>query len=74
MDKKKFGFYNIVGCIAWVCSMLFLGHYLNTFTKNQFNFDLEKHLEIIVIGIVLITTAPVLIKLFFGKKKNDSAL
>jgi membrane-associated protein len=72
MEKKKFGFFNIVGCIAWVTSMLFLGHYLNEFTKKQFGFDLEKHLEAIVIGIVLLTTAPVLIKVFFGKKKSRS--
>lgn len=70
MDKKKFGFYNIVGCVAWVVSMLFTGHYLNAFTKKQFGLDLEKHLEAIVIVIVLVTTAPVLIKLFFGKKKK----
>ena len=38
--------------------------------KKQFGIDLEDHLEIIVIGIVLVTTAPVLIKLFFGKKKK----
>jgi membrane-associated protein len=71
MDKKKFSFYNIIGCIAWVISMLFIGHYLNSFVKNQFGIDLEKHLEIIVIFIVLVTTAPVLIKMFFGKKKKN---
>jgi membrane-associated protein len=71
MDKKKFAFNNIVGCVAWVLSMLFIGHYLNAFVKKQFGLDLEKHLEVIVIGIVLVTTAPVLIKLFFGKKKNN---
>jgi membrane-associated protein len=70
MDKKKFSFYNIIGCIAWVTSMLFIGHYLNAFVKKQFGIDLEKHLEVIVIGIVLVTTAPVLFKLFFGKKKK----
>ncbi|HQW85071.1 MAG TPA: DedA family protein [Ferruginibacter sp.] len=70
MDKKKFGLYNIIGCIAWVVSMLFIGHYLNAFTKTQFGLDLEKHLEMIVIAIVLITTGPVLVKLFFGKKKK----
>jgi membrane-associated protein len=70
MDKKKFGFYNIVGCIAWVVSMLLIGHYLNAFTKKQFDLDLEEHLEVIVIAIVLVTTAPVFIKLFFGKKKK----
>jgi membrane-associated protein len=70
MDRKKFSFFNIIGCIAWVVSMLFIGHYLNAFTKKQFGIDLEKHLEIIVIGIVLVTTAPVFIKLVFGKKKK----
>jgi membrane-associated protein len=70
MDKKKFAFFNIIGCVAWVLSMLFIGHYLNAFVKTQFGIDLEKHLEIIVIAIVLVTTAPVLIKLFFGKKKT----
>ncbi len=74
MDKKKFGFYNMVGCIAWVVSMLFIGHYLNSFTKKQFGFDLEKHLEVIVIGIVLVTTAPVLVKLFFTNKKTKPSL
>lgn len=71
MDKKKFTFFNIIGCVAWVTSMLFIGHYLNAFTKKQFGLDLEKHLELIVIGIVLVTTAPVLFKLFFGKRKTE---
>ncbi|UEG48547.1 VTT domain-containing protein [Ferruginibacter lapsinanis] len=70
MDKKKFGFFNVIGCVAWVVTMLFAGHYLNTFCKSQFNFDLEKHLEVIVIGIVVVTTAPVAFKLFFVKKKK----
>ena len=72
MDKKKFGFYNIVGSFAWVFIMLFAGHYLNVFCKEHYQFDLEKHLEVIVIGIVVVTTAPVLFKLFFGKKKPDT--
>jgi len=74
MEKKKFMFYNIVGCIAWVGSMLLAGHYLYKLFLNKFNFDLTKHLEVIVIGIIAITTLPVLYKLFFGKKKqtNDS--
>ncbi len=69
MDKKKFTYYNVVGSIAWVFSMLFAGHYLQKLFESQFNFDLKKHLELIVIGIVLITTAPVILKLFFSKKK-----
>jgi membrane-associated protein len=72
MDKKKFASYNIVGCIAWAVSMLFTGHYLYKFFLNTFNFDLKDRLEFIVLGIVLVTTAPVIWKLV-KKGKNDSS-
>jgi membrane-associated protein len=64
MDRKKFTYYNIVGCVAWVAAMLFAGHFLQKFILNQFGFDLKQHLEVIVLGIVLVTTLPVLIKIF----------
>ena len=70
MDKKKFTYYNIVGCFMWVLSMLVAGHFLQKWIYSQFNFDLKEHLEVIVIGIILVTTAPVFIKLFFSKKKK----
>jgi membrane-associated protein len=70
MDRKKFMFYNIIGCVSWVFLMLFAGHYLAKFFMMRYGFDLKKHLEIIVIGIVVITTFPVLYKIFFGKTKS----
>lgn len=63
MDKKKFMFNNIVGSVLWSFSMIFAGHYLSDLFKNQFGIDLKAHIELIVIGIVLFTTAPVLWKL-----------
>ncbi len=69
MDKKKFSFFNMIGSIAWVFSMIIAGHFLQKWIFTQFDFDLKKHLEVIVLGIVIVTTAPVLVKLFFGKKK-----
>jgi membrane-associated protein len=71
MEKKKFTFFNIIGSFAWVLSMLVAGHFLQKWVLSQFGFNLKERLEIIVVGIVLVTTAPVLIKLFFGKKKNQ---
>lgn len=70
MEKKKFHLFNIIGCIAWVFSMLFAGHFLQKWIFAEFGFDLRQHLEIIVLGIVLVTTAPVLLKLLFSKKKS----
>jgi len=72
MDKKKFTYYNILGCVSWVFSMLIAGHYLQIMFLKWFNFDLKEHLEVIVIGIVLVTTAPIFIKLVFGKSKKHS--
>lgn len=64
MDKKKFTYYNVIGSVAWVTTMLIGGHFLQKFIFNQFGFDLKEHLELIVLGIVLVTTLPVLIKIF----------
>ncbi len=72
MDQKKFSFYNIIGCIAWVSSMLIGGHFLQKWILAQFGFDLKQHLEIIVLGIVFITTAPVIVKLVFNKKDKKA--
>jgi membrane-associated protein len=72
MDKKKFAFFNIIGCIAWVGSMLIAGHFLQTFIYKEFGFDLKEHLEVIVIGIVVITTFPVIWKLFFSKPNKPT--
>lgn len=69
MDQKKFSFFNVVGCVSWVSSMLIAGHFLQKWILSQFGFDLKDHLEVIVLGIVLVTTAPVIIKLVFNKKK-----
>jgi membrane-associated protein len=70
MNKSRFFLFNIVGSVSWVFSMLVGGHYLQKWILSQFGFDLKLHLEIIVLGIVLITTAPVIFKLIFNKKKT----
>ena len=72
MDRKKFAFYNIVGCMLWVGSMLLGGHFLSEFVLRQFGFDLKDHLEVIILIIVALTTFPVLWKVFFAKKKPDT--
>jgi len=74
MEKKKFIFYNVIGCVAWVFSMLFAGHFLQKWilSLSHGSFDLRDHLEIIVLGIVLVTSGPVMVKLLFNKKKNTT--
>lgn len=66
MDRKKFFFYNVLGCVLWVGSMTLAGYFLgeNEWVKHNF--------EKIVIGLVVVTTAPVLFKMFFGKKPDPT--
>lgn len=71
MEKGAFSLFNILGSAVWVLSMMLGGHYLQQWVLNQFNFSLKDHIEGIAIGIILITTLPVLFKLFFGKKNPE---
>ena len=71
MDKKKFHFFNVVGSVSWVITMIFAGYFLQKWILAQFGFDLKEHLEVIVLGIVLITTAPVLAKMIFGVTSEE---
>jgi len=68
MDKSTFILYNVLGSLAWVTSMMLGGYYLETWVNKKFGFSLAKHIEVIAVGIILVTTLPVIWKLFFGKK------
>jgi membrane-associated protein len=66
MDRKTFILYNYVGCVLWVTSMILAGYFLgeNEWVKHNF--------EKIVIGLIVVTTAPVIFKMFFHKKKPEN--
>ncbi len=70
MDKKKFMVFNILSSILWSFTMIFAGHYLSALFMEKFNIDLKSHIEYIVLGIVFVTTAPVLWKLFKKRVHN----
>lgn len=64
MNMAKFSFYNITGSFLWSCSIISAGFLLGG------NVWVKDNLEKIIIGIVLLTTGPVLVKLLSGKKKR----
>lgn len=68
MDKKTFLFYNILGSVCWVTSMMLGGHFLQSWVADKFHFSLKDHIEGITLAIIVITTLPVIIKIVFGKK------
>lgn len=68
MNPAHFIFYNIVGSVVWVSSMMLGGYFLNSWVLREFGFSLQDYIEPITIVIILVTTLPVLYKLFFAKK------
>jgi membrane-associated protein len=69
MHRPTFLLYNILGSVAWVCSMMLGGYFLQTWAEREFGFSMKDHIEAITIAIILLTTLPVIWKLFFAKKK-----
>ena len=72
MGKKKFTLYNVIGSFAWTTLMIAGGHYLDKIIRDKFHFELRDHLDMIVIVLIIITTFPVLFKMFFGKKRSST--
>ncbi|MEO7210055.1 MAG: VTT domain-containing protein [Chitinophagaceae bacterium] len=70
MDKKTFAFYNIIGSILWVSTMMLGGHFLQNWVLEKYGYSLKDHIEAIALVIILITTLPVLMKIFLGGKKE----
>jgi membrane-associated protein len=68
MDKKKFMFYNVLSSFLWAFILIFSGHYLYGIFLD-YGIDLKEHIEVIVIGIIVLSTFPVFLKLI---KKRTS--
>jgi membrane-associated protein len=56
MTYRQFAVYNVVGAVLWVTSMTFAGFFLGKVVPN-----IDKHLEILVIGIIFVSLLPAII-------------
>jgi membrane-associated protein len=65
MKPSKFSLYNVLGSFLWVVTIVTAGFLLGE------NAWAKEHLEKIILGIVLLTTAPVLLKLLFRRKRTN---
>jgi membrane-associated protein len=70
IDWKKFLVFNLLGAILWIVTMVMAGHWMGKSFPGIIN-----HLEWIVVGLVLITTIPLIYswmknKHLFNKKES----
>ena len=68
LDFKRFMLYNITGAVAWIGSISSIGYFLG----REFP-EIENYLGYIVIGLIVITTIPVIITYLREKKKNKTS-
>jgi membrane-associated protein len=59
----KFFFFNLVGAATWIIVMIMAGHLLGTAFPA-----ITDHLEVIVVGMVLLSAVPVLVSWFRNRK------
>lgn len=64
MDYKKFISFNIIGAICWIASITTSGFMLGE------NVWIKEQLEWIILGLILITTIPVIFKMLFSKREK----
>jgi membrane-associated protein len=57
MEYKKFMMYNAIGAIAWVLSLTLVGFYLGRLIPG-----IEKHIDIVIIIVVVLSMLPGIIK------------
>jgi len=75
MDKRKFSFFSIISAFAWVFSMMLAGRYLHQLLLKKFNYDITHDLEWVVLVIVVVTTLPVVFKMYqLNRKKRKERL
>lgn len=72
MEKKRFMFYNVLSSIMWSFTLVFAGHYLYGFFLDEFDLDLKKHIEKIILILIAVTTFPLVMKAIKSRKKSDS--
>lgn len=81
MDYRQFLFFNIFGGVSWVVSMVLAGYYLPALLNPPLqrllgqDFKIEKHLEKVVIVVVLLSISPAIFAWFKNKlaSKNTNA-
>ena len=73
MKKAKFMFYNVLSSLLWSFTLVFAGHYLYGMFLEEFDIDLKKHIEKIILILIGVTTFPLVMKAIKARKTNKTS-
>jgi membrane-associated protein len=57
MKYRRFALFNVTGATVWITSMLLIGYYLGRAIPG-----IERHIELLIAAIVLISVSPIIVK------------
>lgn len=63
VDIKKFTIYNIIGSVAWVCTLTLIGFFLGLKYPG-----IKDYLQYIIVGLIVITAIPLVVA--FARRKG----
>ena len=72
MEKSRFIFYNVLSSLLWSFTLVFAGHYLYDLFLTEFDIDLKRHIEKIILILIAVTTFPLVMKAIKSRKSNSN--
>ena len=68
MDYRRYTIYNVVGGVAWIWSMLFIGYFLGRYIPG-----VDRHIETVIILVVFLSLLPGIIGWFKTRKRGAAS-
>lgn len=68
MTYRRFASFNVIGGVGWVLSMTLIGYYLGRVIPG-----IERHVEYIIAGVILLSLLPMIIKYIQHKMRKEPA-
>jgi membrane-associated protein len=68
MKYRRFILFNVTGAIVWITSMLLIGYYLGRIIPG-----IERHIELLIAAIILISTSPIAFKYLQHRIKDKKS-
>jgi membrane-associated protein len=74
MNYRTFLFYNVIGGVGWIMSMLLLGYMLDPVLKEFFpQFEIAKHIDKVILVVVLLSVSPMVYKWWAHRRAGKTA-
>ena len=65
MGYRRYTLYNVIGGVAWIWSMLFIGYFLGRYIPG-----VDQHIELVIVLVVLASLMPGIIGWMRAKRQN----